>query len=100
MNDTQVSVSSLKSQIDAANKEVISRLQSGDIYLEDIAPACEVIPFLSAHKKSFLHAGPPVSFDRMCNAMKVSAVGMIMMEGWANIPQDALKMMENGLYSF
>jgi len=55
-----------------------------------------VIPFLSEGKKAFLHAGPPVSWDRMCNAMKGSAVGMILLEGWASTPEQALSMMEKG----
>jgi hypothetical protein len=67
------------------------------LILEDIVPAQEVIPFLAKNKKSFLHAGPPVDFDRMCNAMKGSAVGMIMLEGWASGPEDALKMMKSGI---
>jgi len=86
----------LKTKIDAANKEVLSRLQKGTLILEDIVPAAEVIPFLGKNKKSFLHAGPPVTFDRMCNAMKGSAVGMILMEGWATTPEAALAMMKSG----
>jgi len=91
-----VRTATLKDKIESANKEVIDRLQKADIWLEDIAPAKDVIPFLSKNKKSFLHAGPPVTFDRMCNAMKASAIGMIFMEGWANNVNDALKMMEKG----
>lgn len=86
----------LKSKIEAANKEVVSRLQKGTLILEDIVPAQEVIPFLAKNKKSFLHAGPPVTWDRMCNAMKGSAVGMILMEGWAQNAEQALAMMASG----
>lgn len=87
---------SLKAKIDAANKEVIGRLQKGTLILEDIVPAQEVIPFLAKNKKSFLHAGPPVDWDHMCNAMKGSAVGMILMEGWASDADQALAMMKSG----
>jgi len=85
----------LKQKIDKANKEVISRLQKGDLALDDVVPAKDVIPFLS-NKKAFLHAGPPVTWERMCNAMKGAAAGMIMLEGWASDVETALKMMEKG----
>jgi len=75
---------------------VISRLHKSTIVLEDIVAAKEVIPFLAQHKKSFLHAGPPVTWDRMCNAMKGSAIGMMMMEGWAKDAKEATRQLESG----
>jgi hypothetical protein len=33
----------------------------------------------------------------MCNAMKGSAVGMILMEGWATNAEQALAMMASGM---
>jgi len=71
-------------------------MQKGEMFLEDIAPARDVIPFLAKHPKSFLHAGPPVTWDRMCNAMKGSAVGMALVEGWARDVKEALDLLASG----
>jgi len=93
---TAASGASLKAKITNANNEVISRLKQGEIVLEDIVPAREVIPFLGTGKKAFLHAGPPVTWERMCNAMKGAAAGMIIMEGWAKNIDEALKLLSSG----
>jgi hypothetical protein len=93
---SSVSRADLKAKIQTANNTVVSRLQKGEIILEDIVPAREVIPFLGGGKKAFLHAGPPVSWDRMCNSMKGAAAGMAIMEGWAKDVDGALALMKNG----
>jgi len=86
----------LKQKINDGNAEALSRMNRGDIFLEDVAPAKEVIPFLGGSQKAFLHAGPPVTWDRMCNSMKGAAMGMCMLEGWAKDPKSALELLASG----
>lgn len=61
--------SSLSQKIDTANAEAISRLGKADIVLQDIQPAGKLIPALSDPKRKLvLLSGPPVGWDKMCNA--------------------------------
>jgi hypothetical protein len=62
---------SLKEKIFAANEEAVARMNAADVYLIDIAPAEEVIPFFKGIK-GVLHAGPPIAWKDMCEAMKGS----------------------------
>jgi hypothetical protein len=89
----------LRAKVVGANNEVISRLKRGDIELQDIVPAQEVIPFLKG-RKAFLHAGPPVTWERMCNSMKGSAIGMMLLEGWAKDEKEALALLASGTTLF
>lgn len=73
----------LAAKIAHANAEVISIIQKGDLILEDIAPAKEVIPFLRDNAYSFLHAGPPIAIADMCESMKGSVIGAF----FASTPQ-------------
>ncbi len=89
-------MASLKEKIDHANSEVIKRLQTASLELEDIAPAREYIPFLRDNAKALLHAGPPRPWSTMCNAMKGAIVGMVLLEGWAQTVEEAYKLMDSG----
>jgi len=90
------STTDLRQKINHANHEAISHYKRSEIVLEDVVPAQEMIPFLKPGSKRFLHAGPPVNFANMCNAMKGAAAGMIMLEGWAKDVNEALHLMETG----
>ena len=50
--------------IDAANQEALSRYLEGEPYLIDYSLAKDVIPGMEDHM--LLHAGPPITWDRMC----------------------------------
>lgn len=72
---SNLTMADLAAKIAHANAEVISIIQKGDLILEDIAPAKEVIPFLRDNVHSFLHAGPPIAIADMCESMKGSVIG-------------------------
>jgi hypothetical protein len=71
-------------QINAANAEALDRMNKADLYLTDIAPARELIPFLSGSKKRLLVAGPPVSWKNMAGGQKGAVVAMVLYEGQFN----------------
>lgn len=67
--------------IEDANKEALDRIFSADPVLIDVVPAREAIPALK--ERMVLHAGPPISWDRMCGPMQGAVAGIIVFEGWA-----------------
>jgi hypothetical protein len=67
--------------IDAANAEVLRRLDQGVPYLVDVATAANVVPDLG--DRTLLHAGPPIGWDEMCDPLRRSARAAVVAEGWA-----------------
>jgi len=48
------------------------------------------------HKKLILHAGPPVTWDRMCGPVKGAVIGGLLFEGLAKTREDAEKLAASG----
>jgi Protein of unknown function (DUF1116) len=84
----------LKSRVKAANTAALARLVSADPVLVDVAPAGEVVEGLKG--RMILHAGPPIPWEGMCGAMRGSAIGLVLWEGWASSPQEAERMLADG----
>lgn len=90
----------LKGRIEEANAEAVRRMVAANPVLVDVAPAREVIPAFQRTEKLVLHAGPPVSWERMCGAQKGSAVGIALFEGWAKTPKEAWELLSSGEVKF
>jgi len=84
----------IKQKIEKANEESVRRLTMGEPVLVDIAPAREVIPGMQ--DKMILHSGPPIEWKHMCGAQQGAIIGMVIYEGWANTPDKARKILDNG----
>lgn len=85
-------------KIETANAETLSRMLSGDPVLIDVIPAQEAIPALQPGM--ILHAGPPITWDRMCGPMRGAIQGIAVFEGWASNLQDADAKAANGDFTF
>ena len=59
----------------------------------DVLPAGE---FLGLPEKTVLHAGPPITFDRMCPLHRRGMVNACLMERWAATEAEATRLLENG----
>jgi hypothetical protein len=81
-------------EIDAANQEAVQRMIEADPVLVDFRPAREVIPDMT--ERTIQHAGPPVEWDRRSGAQKGGILGTIMLEGLADTPQEAERLVLNG----
>ena len=68
-------------RVDDANREAMEKMLSGDPVLIDVIPAAEAIPTLK--DRMILHAGPPVTWERMCGPMRGAVAGIAVFEGWA-----------------
>lgn len=84
----------IRKKIDEANQLAVRRMIEGDPVLVDIAPAIEVIPGM--RDKMVTHSGPPIPWNRMCGAQRGAIIGQVLFEGWAQSPEEAAKMLENG----
>lgn len=84
----------IKQKIEKANEEAINRIGAANPILVDIAPAGEVIPGME--ERMITHAGPPIDWGRMCGAQQGAVIGMVLYEGWAETPEEALELLEKG----
>lgn len=81
-------------QVEAANMEALKRLNEARPVLVDVVPARDVIPGMG--ERMVLHSGPPLSWQRMCGAQRGAVIGMVLFEGWAQSPAEAVAMVEAG----
>ncbi|RUS18085.1 hypothetical protein BC938DRAFT_476070 [Jimgerdemannia flammicorona] len=86
------------SQRDQANLEVLSIFQNAKPAVVDIAIARDVIPGLT--ENMILHAGPPITWDRMCGPMKGAVLGALVYEGKAATLEQAADMCDRGQVVF
>src|SRR5499427_6174349 len=85
-------------KIEKANAEALRRLLAGDPVLVDVVPAGEAIEGLGKHH--ILHAGPPISWERMCGPLRGAIMGIAVFEGWAKDLKDAAAKAEAGAFRF
>jgi hypothetical protein len=81
-------------EIDAANAEAFRRLDTSQPVLIDIQRAIDVIPGMT--EDTILHAGPPISWDRMSGPMRGAIVGALLYEGKADTPEEAFELAASG----
>lgn len=80
----------------SANATAIERVMSAGAQLVDVIPASEA---LSLGKGEFLHAGPPLSFDRASGPMRGALIGAMLFEGLADTPEAAEQKLAAGQVS-
>ncbi len=92
------SLKPLSEQIDAANREAVDRILAADPVLTGIRTAGDVVPGLTG--KTIFHAGPPISWERMCGPLKGAVIGAILFEGWASDVAEAERLASSGDVKF
>ncbi len=88
----------LLEKINAANQEALKRILSAQPTLIGMGIAGEVIPGMD--KKLILHAGPPVTWERMCGPQKGAVMGGLIYEGLAKNLEEAEKLAASGEIRF
>jgi len=76
--------------IEAANTEAVNRIMQGRPVLVGMGIAREVIP--GYHDRLILHAGPPITWDRMCGPQRGAVMGALVYEGLAKDEQEAAEL--------
>jgi hypothetical protein len=77
----------------AANAEAVRRMLDVQAYLVDVVPAREA---LGLGAGDFLHAGPPVTWDRASGPMRGALMGACALEGLVDDPERAAPMLATG----
>lgn len=93
-----IKLHSKKALIEKANARVMHKILSGKPALIGMAQAGEVIPGMK--KDLILHAGPPITWDRMCGPMRGAVMGALLYEGMAKNEKEAEKLASSGRIKF
>ncbi len=83
-----------KSIIEEANKNAAEKMISARPVLKDVRPAKDVIPNMT--KNTILHAGPPITWDRVCSPMKGGILGAVVYEKLAKDFKEAEHLIKSG----
>ena len=76
--------------IERANQEAFKRLVDARPIWVGVEKAIDVIPGMK--KNLILHAGPPVTWNRMSGPQKGAVMGALVYEGFAKTPEEAEKL--------
>jgi hypothetical protein len=77
----------------AANEEALARMLRVQAMLVDVAPASEL---LGLEHGQFLHAGPPITWDRASGPLRGALMGAAALEGLVEDPEDAAPLFDKG----
>lgn len=80
-----------------ANELAFQKMIETDPVLVDIVLLKDAVKI---EKTTFLHAGPPISFEKMCTPMKGAVICGLLNERLADSPQEAEKMALSGKITF
>lgn len=89
INEHLKTVLKKKDLIDAANKQALEKVLSAQPVWTGVGLAKDVIPGFT--DTTICHAGPPVTWDRMCGPMQGSVIGALIYEGLAKSEEEARK---------
>ncbi len=84
--------------IEGANRTTVARMMDAHPVLIGLGRARDVIPGI--RENLLLHAGPPVTWERMAGPMKGAAVGALILEGRAHGWNDAEALIRSGAVEF
>ena len=85
-------------KIRAANAKVLEIIQQGSPVLLGLDIAKNVIPDMQ--DDLILHAGPPITWDRMCGPMRGAIIGALIYEGKVKTPEEAEKLAKSGAIKY
>lgn len=80
--------------IEAANTEVVRRLDESVPLLVDVAPAREAAPGLP--DRTLLHCGPAIEWPDVCDPLRRSLRAATVSEGWAGTVEEADALLADG----
>jgi len=85
-------------EIEAANEEALKKMTSARPMLRTVQIASDAIPGLTG--KKLLHAGPPITWERMSGPLRGAILGATVFEGWADDIEAAEGMASSGEIEF
>ena len=91
-------VKKFRPEIVKANAEVLTIILSGMPHLIGLERAIDVIPGMKPDM--LLHAGPPITWDRMCGPMRGAMIGALLYERKAKTVEEAQWLAASGAIKF
>ncbi|MDQ0973155.1 hypothetical protein QFZ31_003033 [Neobacillus niacini] len=88
----------LMEKIEAANRLAVERIINSQPVLIGYDQAINCVPGMT--KTTILHAGPPITWDKMNGPMKGAVTGAIVFEGLAKDVEEAAKLAASGEITF
>ena len=88
----------IRDEIERANEKAMHNVLNAQPVWIDVGPAIEMIPGFT--QDTILHAGPPVTWSRMCGPMKGAIAGALMFEGRARNKEEAFELAASGAIKF
>lgn len=82
-----------QNDIDQANDKVLEIMMSSKLVLTGVVRAIDVVPGMT--KNTILHAGPPITFDKMPGPMKGAVIGALIYEKLAGDSDEALELAQS-----
>ncbi|MDF9714631.1 DUF1116 domain-containing protein [Nocardioides sp. ChNu-153] len=80
-----------------ANRLAAERMLAASAHLVDVRPAGEALDLAPGQ---FLHAGPPVTWERASGPMRGALIGAVLFEGLASTPDEAEQLLASGSLSW
>src|SRR5512136_1767751 len=74
--------------IEAANQQAVGRMMEARPVLVGVARAREVVPGMA--DDLIMHAGPPITWERMPGPQRGAVMGALIFEGWAKDADEAI----------
>jgi len=84
--------------IEKANAQAVEKFMEARPVAITLAKALEIVPGM--HENMLLHAGPPVTFERMSGPTRGAMIGALLFEGKAKNPEEAEKLLKSGKIEF
>src|SRR5512146_632555 len=84
--------------IEKANAYAVEQMMEARPVLTKVGKALDIIPGM--HENLLLHAGPPVTWERMAGPMKGAMVGALIFEGKAKDWAEAESLLSSGKVQF
>ena len=91
-------VAMFRPAIEKANAQAMKIILSGMPHLVGLERALDVIPGMTTD--TLLHAGPPVTWDRMCGPMRGAMIGALLYERKAGTAEEAQQLAASGAIKF
>jgi hypothetical protein len=79
----------------AANAEALARMLAVQARLVDVVPAHEAV---GLERGEFLHAGPPITWERASGPLRGALMGAAVLEGLVDTPEEAAALFAGGLH--
>ncbi|MBV8996587.1 MAG: DUF1116 domain-containing protein [Pseudonocardiales bacterium] len=80
--------------VEAANAEVVRRLDSGKPQLVEVSTVAQAVPGIAG--RTLLHCGPAIDFEQVCDPLRRSMRAAVVAEGWASDVEEAQRLLAGG----